>query len=125
MTAGQGFLVYVFEDNDYDGDSDLPVDLYVSGSHNTGNVSISGIAQNSYYLAGNPYTKTIDWDDITKTNLSSTVSIWDDATSDWKTYNGSSGDLTDGLIPAFQGFWVQASGGVGSFTIQADDISKS
>ena len=28
----------------------------------------------------------------------------DDATSDWKTYNGSSGDLTGGLIPAFQGF---------------------
>ena len=125
LTAGQGFLVYVFEDIDYDGDSDLPVDLYVSGSHNTGNVSITGIPQNSYYLAGNPYTKTIDWDDITKTNLSSTVSIWDDATSDWKTYNGSSGDLTGGLISAFQGFWVQAIGGTGSFTIQAADIATS
>ena len=123
LSAGQGFLVYVFDDIDFDTDSDLPVDLYVSGSHNTGNVSITSIPQNSYYLGGNPYTKTIDWDDISKTNLSTTVSVWDDASSDWKTYNGSSGDLTNGLIAPFQGFWVQASGGVGSFTIQSDDIS--
>jgi len=125
LTAGQGFLVYVFDDIDFDNDSDLPVDLYVSGSHNSGNVSITSIPQNSFYLAGNPYTKTIDWDDISKTNLSTTISVWDDANSDWKTYNGSSGDLTNGLIAPFQGFWVQASGGVGSFTIQTNDISTS
>ena len=75
LTAGQGFLVYVFDDIDFDNDSDLPVDLYVSGSHNSGNVSITGIPQNSFYLAGNPYTKTIDWDDISKTNLSTTISV--------------------------------------------------
>ncbi len=125
ISAGQGFLLYVFDDIDYDGDSDLPVDLYVSGSANTGNVSISNIPQNSYYLAGNPYTKTIDWDDISKTNLSTSVSVWDDANSSWKTYNGTSGDLTGGLIAPFQGFWVQANGGTGSFTIQEDDIATS
>mgnify|MGYP001238104980 FL=1 len=125
LTAGQGFLVYTFDDIDNDNDSDLPVDLYVSGAHNNSSVTISSIPQNSYYLAGNPYTKTIDWDDISKTNLSSSTSIWDDATSDWKTYNGTSGDLTGGLIPPFQGFWVQASGGTGSFTIQVNDIATS
>jgi hypothetical protein len=125
LTAGQGFLVYVFDDVDFDGNSDLSVDLFVSGNHNTGNVSVSSIPQNSYYLAGNPYIKTIDWDDVSKTNLSTVVSVWDDATTDWKTWNGSSGDLTNGLIAPFQGFWVQASGGTGSFTIQADDIATS
>jgi len=125
LTAGQGFLVYVFDDLDFDGNSDLSVDLFVSGNHNTGNVSVSSIPQNSYYLAGNPYIKTIDWDDVSKTNLSTVVSVWDDATTDWKTWNGSSGDLTNGLIAPFQGFWVQASGGIGSFTIQADDIATS
>ena len=125
LTAGQGFLIYAFDDIDFDGDSDLPVDLYVSGTHNTGNISVSSIPQNSYYLAGNPYIKTIDWDDVSKTNLSSVVSVWDDATTDWKTWNGSSGDLTNGLIAPFQGFWVQASGGIGSFTIQSNDISTS
>ena len=125
LVAGQGFLVYVFDDIDFDGDSDLPVDLFVTGAHNTGNVSISSIPQNNYYLAGNPYIKTIDWDNVTKTNLSNVVSVWDDANSDWKTWNGSSGDLSNGFIAPFQGFWIQAAGGVGSFTIQADDIATS
>ena len=49
----------------------------------------------------------------------------DDASSDWKTYNGTSGDLTNGLIAPFQGFWIQALGGVGSMTIQTDDIATS
>ena len=125
LNAGQGFLIYIFDDVDYDGSSDLPVDLYVSGAHNTGNVSIGSIPQNSYYLAGNPYIKTIDWDDVSKTSLSSVISVWDDGSSSWKTWNGSSGDLANGLIAPFQGFWVQASGGVGSFTIQSDDIATS
>ena len=106
-------------------DSDLPVDLFVSGSHNQNDVAISSIPQNNYFLAGNPYIKTISWNDISKTNLSSVVSVWDDASSDWKTYNGTTGDLTNGLIAPFQGFWVQAIGGVGSFTIQPDDIATS
>ena len=125
LSAGEGFLMYVFEDCDNDGSSDLPIDLYVSGSHNQNNVTISSIPQNNYYLAGNPYIKTISWSDISKTNLSSVVSVWDDASTDWKTYNGTSGDLTNGLIAPFQGFWVQAIGGVGSFTIQPDDIASS
>ena len=55
LSAGQGFLMYVFEDCDNDGSSDLPVDLYVSGSHNQNNVTINSIPQNNYFLAGNPY----------------------------------------------------------------------
>jgi len=125
ISAGQGFLVYVFEDCDNNGSNDLPMDLFVSGNHNQSSVTISSIPQNNYYLAGNPYTKTIDWDNISKTNLSAVISLWDDASSDWKTYNGTSGDLTNGLIAPFQGFWVQALGGVGSFTIQTDDIAAS
>ena len=124
LAAGQGFLVYIFDDIDFDGDSDLSVDLYISGTPNNGDITISSIPENNYYLAGNPYVKTIDWDYISKSNLSSSVSVWDDANSSWKTYNGSAGDLTNGLIAPFQGFWVQAVGGTGSFTIQLSDISN-
>ena len=125
LSAGQGFLVYVFDDCDNDGNNDLPIDLFVSGNHNQSDVTITSIPQNNYYLAGNPYNKTIDWDNISKTNLSGVISVWDDALSDWKTYNGTSGDLTNGLIAPFQGFWIQALGGIGSLTIQLDDISTS
>ena len=62
---------------------------------------------------------------MTKTNLSSSASVWNDATSAWKTWNGSTGDLTNGLGAPYQGFWVQANGGTGSFTIQDADVSNS
>ena len=123
LNAGQGFLIYIYDDIDFDGDSDLSVDLFISGTPNTGSISKNSISQDDYYLAGNPYTKTISWNDISKNNLSNVVSIWDNSTTSWKTWNGSSGDLDNGLIAPFQGFWVQASGGIGSFTIEEEDIA--
>ncbi|MBT3848063.1 MAG: T9SS type A sorting domain-containing protein [Candidatus Marinimicrobia bacterium] len=125
LTAGTGFLVYVFDDTDWDGDSDLPVSLSVSGSENSSSASLGSIANGEYGLAGNPYATTIDWDDISPTNLSGTVNVWDDAASGWKSWNGSSGSLTNGLIAPYQGFWVEASGGTGSITIETADKSTS
>ena len=116
-------MTYVFQDIDFDGNSDLPITLSVAGSSITGDVTISNIPSGDYYLAGNPYPQTIDWDLMTKTDLSNTTSVWNDATSAWKTWNGSTGDLTNGLIAPYQGFWVQANGGTGSFTIQDADVS--
>lgn len=124
LNAGQGFLFYVYDDVDFDGDSDLPITLYVDGTSTTGDVTISNIDNGDYYLAGNPYSQSIDWDLISKINMSSVVSIWDDASSAWKTWNGSAGDLTSGHIAPYQGFWIQASGGTGSITIQNADIAS-
>ena len=123
QTAGTGFLIYVFDDTDWDGDSDLPVSLSVSGSENSSSASLGSIADGEYGLAGNPYAATIDWDLVSKTAVATTISVWDDANSDWKTYNssGQSGDLSGGHIEPFQGFWIQASGGTGSITIETTD----
>ena len=125
LTAGTGFLVYVFDDTDWDGDSDLPVTISVVGKLNNSSASLGSIADGEYGLAGNPFATTIDWDDVTKTNLSGTVNVWDDAASGWKSWNGSSGSLTNGLIAPYQGFWVEASGGTGSITIETADKSNS
>ena len=127
LTAGTGFLVYVFDDTDWDGDSDLPVSLSVSGSENSSSASLGSIADGEYGLAGNPYAATIDWDFVSKTAVSTTISVWNDANSDWKTYNssGSSGDLTGGHIEPYQGFWIRASGGTGSITIETADRCNS
>ena len=98
---------------------DLPVNISVSGSENSSNATYGSIGDGDWGLAGNPYSSTIDWDLITKTNMASSVYVWDDATSAYKSWNGSSGGLTNGLIAPFQGFWVQASGGTGSITISS------
>ena len=116
--CGQGFLIYVFDDTDYDGNGgDLPVNISVSGTENSSNATYGSIGNGDWGLAGNPYLSTIDWDLISKTNIASTVYVWDDGASAYKSWNGSSGGLTDGLIAPFQGFWVQADGGTGSITI--------
>ena len=121
QTAGTGFLVYVFDDTNWDGTADLPVTLSVSGTENSSSTTLGSIADGNYGLAGNPYATTIDWDLVTKTNLSATTTVWDDAISGWKDWNGSSGSLTNGLIAPYQGFWVTASGGTGSITIETAD----
>jgi hypothetical protein len=132
IAAGQGFLTYVFADNNNDGTADLPITLSVSGSENSGSATYpasGSIAANAYGLAGNPYYSTIDWDDVTKTNVTSTAYVWDDgagASGAYKSWNGSTGGLTDGLIAPYQGFWVQANGsGSGSITIEEADKSSS
>ena len=131
MTAGAGFMVYVFADNNNDGTGDLPVSLSVSGTESSGSVTYpaSGSIDNGQYgLAGNPYYQTIDWDDVSKTNVGSVVYVYDNAKSGgagWIQWDGSSGDVTDGLIAPFQGFWVLASSDGASITIETADKSNS
>jgi len=127
LTAGQGFLVYVFADTDNDGTDDLPVTLSVSGTENSSSATVpssGSIADAAWELAGNPYASTIDWDLVTQTAVTTSCYVWDDATSAYKTWNGSSGGLTDGLIAPYQGFWVKGSGGTGSITIETADKSS-
>ena len=108
LSAGQGFLVYVFDDTDNDGTSDLPAIISITGTENSGNATISSVPANGWVLAGNPYSSTIDWDLVSDDNspFSSTAYVWDDATNAYKSWNGS-GSLTDGLIAPYQAFWVQ------------------
>ena len=130
ITAGEGFLLYVFSDTDWDGDDDLPVTISVAGKLNNSSAtfpSSGSIAASKYGLAGNPYNATIDFDLITlSSNIEVTTSVWDDANTDWKTWNktSQSGDLSNGLIAPYQGFWVQAnSSGTGTITIETGDKS--
>ena len=125
LTAGQGFLVFVFADNNWDGTDDLPVTLSITGTENSSSVTLGSIADGKWALVGNPYASTIDWDIVTRTSLASTAYVWDDATTAFLDWNGSTGGLTNGLIAPFQSFWVQASGGTGSITIEIADKSTS
>lgn len=124
LTAGEGFLVYVFANTNNNGDDDLPVTLSVTGTANSSNATVGNISSGNWALVGNPYAQTIDWDLVTKTNLSSTVYVWDDVSSTYKSWNGSSGSITNGLIAPYQGFWVNSSGGTGSVTIETADKSS-
>jgi len=127
QTAGAGFLVYVYQDANYDGDTsddaDLPVTLSVSGTENSSSATVGSIGDGNWALIGNPFYSTIDWDAVTKSNLATSAYVWDSqaGTPAYVSWNGSAGSLSAGLIAPFQGFWVQASGGTGSVTIETAD----
>ncbi|HLO90516.1 MAG TPA: T9SS type A sorting domain-containing protein [Lentimicrobium sp.] len=73
-------------------------------------------------LVGNPYASAIDWDlgSWNRTNVDGAVYVWKDAIGNYVNWNGLAGDLTNGIIPVAQGFFVKVTGGTPSITIPAD-----
>lgn len=93
------------------------------GTMNTGDVTksltYSPTAYGKMSLLGNPYSCAILGDLLTKTNVNNTVYVLDGVSNNYKTWNGTTGDLTNGEIPALQGFWVEANAASPSVTIHA------
>jgi alpha-tubulin suppressor-like RCC1 family protein len=113
---GSGVLAYVFSDDNgphVAGDAGFPKTMNVEGIEPQSDQTLTSLLNtnvNGWTLLGNPFKQDVDWDSFTKTNLSNSVYVWDNNTSDWKTWNGSLGDLSNGEIGAFNGFFVQTTG---------------
>jgi hypothetical protein len=124
-----GLYTYVFGDIAADTryNTALPSDLTVEGQEHSGSVDFSvtytASADSGWNLVGNPYTATIDWDDAgnwTKTNIDQAIYVWDYDTNQYKTWNGTTGDLGSGLIAPFQGFWIKANSASPSLIVDED-----
>ncbi len=126
LTQGQGMFLFVFGDIAADPlyNEALPDTLDAGGQEWNGDdtevdfgITYTATADSGWNLIGNPFAATIDWDDTpnwTKTNVESTIYIWDPAANggdgEYLTWNGITGTLPNGgLIAPFQGFWVKAS----------------
>ncbi len=111
-------------------------------SFNTGDLSASGLTRTGttelnrgYNLVGNPYPSTVDWDDLGRTNLETTM--WyrthNGSTMLFDTYNATGmvgtnnngGGTVDGTIPPTQAFWVRvdADGNTGQLDFENADRS--
>ncbi len=119
LTPGTGYSAWT--DPFYLGSTTV---TYTGGSFNQGNVSLpvqySGGA--GWNVVGNPYPSAIDWDDAswTKTNIDAAIYVWDGV--QYLVWNGTFGDLTDGIIPAYQGFYTKTSGA--SPALQVADAAR-
>lgn len=125
LTEGQGIWVFFFGDITADPlyNDPLPDTLDVTGQEFQGDgtevdfgVTYTTTADSGWNFIGNPFGAAIDWDDATnwtKTNIESTIYIWDPAANsgngEYLTWNGTTGTLGSGLIAPFQGFWVKAN----------------
>ncbi|MCC2547151.1 Ig-like domain-containing protein [Hymenobacter sp. BT175] len=94
------------------------------GSLNNGPVTVTGLGRgettsSGWHLLGNPYAAPIDWDLLTKpTGMLPTVYVYRSGTQyggGYATYLNGIGDLTDGVIPAMQAFFVRTTQPVSSF----------
>ena len=125
VAAGRGYWVYFFGDIAADPlyNNPLPDTLDVAGQEfGSGDVEVdfqvtyTPEADSGWNFVGNPFGAAINWNDApnwTKTNIESTIYIWDPAANsgngEFLTWNGSTGSLGSGIIPPFQGFWIKAS----------------
>jgi hypothetical protein len=140
-TAGRGYAVYVYRDQDFDGESEgFPKELTlnralvsqrsfefdssppgpglsVSDGPDGGTTAGDGAAE-GWNLLSNPYLTTVDWDAFSSnSDVMGTVYVWDAKDGSYNTWNGSSGNLTDGAIAPFQSFFVKAMGSSPSLSI--------
>jgi len=74
-----------------------------------------------FNLVGNPFSSALSAEigSWVKNNVDNAVWVWDGEAGNYKSWNGSVGSLTDGIIPAMQGFFVHANGPAPSLTIPA------
>lgn len=115
FSSGKGALVYVYSDDNgphVAGDAGFSKALNADGFPVSSDLNVSSYLNKSksgLSLLGNPFITNLDWDLVTAvSNISNSVYVWDNSTSDWKTWKGTAGDLTDGLIGPFNGFlWKQ------------------
>ncbi|MDZ7719033.1 MAG: lamin tail domain-containing protein [Balneolaceae bacterium] len=125
MTPGQGFIVYVYSDDDFDGSADgFPKTLEMFGTENNGIIDPPlNAGSDAATLVGNPFLVPIDWDDLTKTDLTGTAYVYDHSygtisgspdeeasgvSGSYRAWSSSpqTGSLSDGLIAPLQAFWV-------------------
>ena len=128
-TAGEGFLVYVYADDDFDGSDDaFPKTLSVSGTEHADAYPTINSNGDGWTLLGNPFTSTIDFDLLTTSEITGIAYVWDPnagGSGEWKTWNGTTGDITDGLITPYQGFFVQTQSSPTSPSVAFPSNAKS
>lgn len=129
IAPGTGILAYIFEDDDpyMEGvTGGFPKTLTVSGKGHAETIAPAVNANpDAWTLLGNPFFSAIRFANLVRDNLTDVIYIWDanddegDVEFDpeeanmgagsWKSYSltAGTGDITDGVISAFQGFFVQ------------------
>ncbi|KAF0194402.1 MAG: hypothetical protein FD166_3527 [Bacteroidetes bacterium] len=107
--------------------SDSPSTMVFSGAFNSAGVTLSNLPfsdlnemeHKGLNLIGNPFTSALfaDLPLWTKSGVGNGVYVWDGYK--FKCWNGITGNLTDGLIPAMQGFFVRTDNANASLDIPA------
>ncbi len=112
IPAGSGFLMMVYTDDDYgvtgSWNKTAAFDAVENQAPLTVNLpNISGVGDDGYNILGNPFKNRISFDRLNKNDITGTLWVYDQNQSNWISWNGNIGDVTEGIIDPFQGFIVR------------------
>ena len=139
LEAGKGYIVYVFEDDEFstpgvqggfpkvvstgNSENSSPVSVAVTANDNDGSSTIDN--NEGWNLLGNPYGTDISVGavitalEVVDVNVNANVQVWDHSTDSYETLSG-----TDTISP-FQAFWIRytADGVVGNVSFNRSDLA--
>ncbi|TVR14956.1 MAG: T9SS C-terminal target domain-containing protein, partial [Balneolaceae bacterium] len=135
IPAGTGVLISVFDEDEYNNPSSagFPKIAEFDGSDidhespvtvNLGTPEGTTSDANGFSMLGNPYKATIDFNELTRNEVEQIAWVYDRNTGNWLSYNGSNGDITDGLIAPGQGFVVQNVSSASSPSVEFPETAK-
>ena len=129
VSPGDGYLTYLFENNNPVGPDGFPVTLSVTGSLPSNETDGTNAApsltftddgdsdaQNGWNLVANPFAAPLDWESVVDNGLEQldkTIYVWDPESGQYATYTadgggtGGSGSQNRYIAP-FQSFFVKA-----------------
>lgn len=122
IPAGTGFIISVFGDDNYDGiDDGFPKTISISGTGYSGDVTPElNSTTDGWTLVGNPYDEPVDFSSLTTNDLTEVAYVYDrnadGGAGGWRSTDGSIGDVWDGIVAPFQGFFVQNDGAAPALT---------
>ena len=118
IAAGTGFLVYVYEDDEFGVDGEFPKTLSVNGTEHGETSPAVNQEDGGFTLLGNPFASPINWDQVDSDDLTGTIYVYEPET-EWRANAEGFGEH-DGIIAPFQGFFVQSESGSPSVTFNDD-----
>lgn len=78
--AANGFAIYVFADDNYDGTpTPFPKTVSVTGFEHSGTIEVSNLnsGEGTFSLVGNPFAETIVFSGVNRTNMGEVVYVYD------------------------------------------------
>jgi hypothetical protein len=132
--AGRGYFATIGSSgfSSSSGDFSITGTPNISLSHSLSYVAntATGGSGSGWNLVGNPYTCSLDWTSMTKSDVNNAYYVWDPDTELYKYYASgaqsgtylSASNTLNGIIPPMQAFWVQTTSSSASLSsTMADD----
>lgn len=128
IPAGEGFLMTVFTDDVFEEEGEWPKTATFDNNETIYeapvNVDLQATDSDSFNLLGNPFSSSIDFDELNTSEITGIVWVYDRDQDEWVTWNGDVGDLEDGIIAPFQGFVVQNDENAENPSVEFTEASK-